>query len=335
MAVFCKINSDEAKNIISTYSKSLLEDDNDQFIDFEEISQGSENSNFLLIFKSKKAILTIFEERTNKNNISFYTSLHNLCNGNGLKCPFIYKSNDGSLHNIIKNKLYLVASFLNGTDKKLNEILDADCFAFGAMLAKFHKIAKGTEFTGLKNKNEFWVDKFKIFYEASLNLGLSGDLKFVFEKYLNFALNLKIKHTLPFGIIHADPFPDNVFFESKTSSNISGMFDFYFSCNGYLLYDLCIAVSSWCFDHENNFYPTRMSSLIKGYNSERALEECEKHHLKDFLIIACLRFLSTRTYDKMSRRIDTKALQKDPMDFVKRCEILSSTNVTDILLTKL
>ena len=51
---------------------------------------------------------------------------------------------------------------------------------------------------------------------------------------------------LPRGIIHADLFPDNVFFKEK---NITGILDFYFSCFDYLIYDIAIVINAWCFNN--------------------------------------------------------------------------------------
>src|SRR3546814_395014 len=53
---------------------------------------------------------------------------------------------------------------------------------------------------------------------------------------------------LPAGVIHADLFPDNVFFRHE---RLTGIIDFYFACNDFFAYDLATCLNAWCFEQDN------------------------------------------------------------------------------------
>jgi homoserine kinase type II len=54
---------------------------------------------------------------------------------------------------------------------------------------------------------------------------------------------------LPVGQIHADLFPDNVFFlEDAGAPRVSGLIDFYFACTDLLAYDVAVCLNAWCFE---------------------------------------------------------------------------------------
>ena len=64
---------------------------------------------------------------------------------------------------------------------------------------------------------------------------------------------------LPAGVIHADLFPDNVFFEGE---RLSGLIDFYFACIDSLAYDLAVCLNAWCFEIDGSFGVTKARRLI-------------------------------------------------------------------------
>ena len=116
---------------------------------------------------------------------------------------------------------------------------------------------------------------------------------------------------LPKGIIHADLFPDNVFF---SKNKISGFLDFYFSCNDYLSYDLAITINAWCF-REGKFNQQLFFNIIEGYQTVRKLESSEKKFLNLLLRGAALRFLFTRINDSIIVSETKFIKKKNPEEF--------------------
>ena len=80
MAVYTQISIDELNVFLSKYNI-------DNINEFSGIKGGTSNSNYLLTADNKKFILTIFEKRTNQENLPFYFDLMNHLNAHDIKCP--------------------------------------------------------------------------------------------------------------------------------------------------------------------------------------------------------------------------------------------------------
>jgi homoserine kinase type II len=120
---------------------------------------------------------------------------------------------------------------------------------------------------------------------------------------------------LPQGVIHADLFPDNVFF---IGDKLSGLIDFYFACNDALAYDIAISLNAWCFETNCQFNATKGRALLKGYDSVRKLNAAERDALPLLARGAAMRFLLTRSYDWLNTPKDALVARKDPLDYVRR-----------------
>jgi homoserine kinase type II len=120
---------------------------------------------------------------------------------------------------------------------------------------------------------------------------------------------------LPRGVIHADLFPDNVFFLNDA---VSGVIDFYFACNDLLAYDIAICLNAWCFELDHAFNVTKARALLKGYNSVRALSGEEVQALPLLARGAALRFLLTRLYDWFNTPDTAFVKRKDPMEYWRK-----------------
>src|SRR5207253_8687058 len=99
---------------------------------------------------------------------------------------------------------------------------------------------------------------------------------------------------LPTGVIHADLFPDNVFFRD---GELSGLIDFYFACTDFLAYDIAICLNAWCFEPDGSFNVTKARLLVGHYRAARPLTAQELAALPLLARGSALRFLLTRLYD--------------------------------------
>ena len=120
---------------------------------------------------------------------------------------------------------------------------------------------------------------------------------------------------LPSGTIHADLFPDNVFFRD---GRLSGIIDFYFACTDALAYDVAVCLNAWCFERDNSFNITKGQQLMVGYQSVRPFTASEIAALPVLARGAALRFLLTRLYDWLNTPPGAFVRPKDPLEYQAR-----------------
>ncbi len=305
MAVYTQISIDELNLFLSKYNI-------DNINEFSGIKGGTSNSNYLLTADNKKFILTIFEERTNQENLPFYFDLMNHLNAHDIKCPEVIKDKQGNFSNSIKQKHAVITSFLTGSS--LEKIKPIHCSNLGLTIAKMHN---ASEKLNIKRENELGFDKLGIIIEKLKTYKKRIDdekLKFIEDEFL--FLSREISKDLPSGIIHADLFPDNIFFEEN---NLTGIIDFYFSCNDFYAYEIAICLNAWCFEDSNNeFNPTKAKYLLGSYNQERKFSNEEVEALPLLARASALRYLLTRLLDFYSHEDSDLILKKDPNEYISK-----------------
>ena len=305
MAVYTQISIDELNVFLSKYNI-------DNINEFSGIRGGTSNSNYLLTADNKKFILTIFEERTNQENLPFYFDLMNHLNAHDIKCPEVIKDKQGNFSNSIKQKHAVITSFLTGSS--LEKIKPIHCSNLGLTIAKMHN---ASEKLNIKRENELGFDKLGIIIEKLKTYKKHIDdekLKFIEDEFL--FLSREINKDLPSGIIHADLFPDNIFFEEN---NLTGIIDFYFSCNDFYAYEIAICLNAWCFEESNNeFNPTKAKYLLGSYNQERKFSNEEVEALPLLARASALRYLLTRLLDFYSHEDSDLILKKDPNEYISK-----------------
>jgi homoserine kinase type II len=120
---------------------------------------------------------------------------------------------------------------------------------------------------------------------------------------------------LPKGVIHADLFPDNVFFRDH---ELSGLIDFYFACTDFLAYDIAVCLNAWCFEPDLSFNVTKARLLVGQYQKLRPLDARELAALPLLARGSALRFLLTRLYDWLNQTAGALVKPKDPIEFLKK-----------------
>ena len=311
MAVYTQISIDELNLFLSKYNI-------DNINEFSGIKGGTSNSNYLLTADNKKFILTIFEERTNQENLPFYFDLMNHLNAHDIKCPEVIKDKQGNFSNSIKQKHAVITTFLTGSS--LEKIKPIHCSNLGLTIAKMHN---ASEKLNIKRENELGFDKLGIIIEKLKTYKKHIDyekLKFIEDEFL--FLSREISKDLPSGIIHADLFPDNIFFEEN---NLTGIIDFYFSCNDFYAYEIAICLNAWCFEDSNNeFNPTKAKYLLGSYNQERKFSNEEVEALPLLARASALRYLLTRLLDFYSHEDSDLILKKDPNEYISKLKFHQS-----------
>ena len=126
---------------------------------------------------------------------------------------------------------------------------------------------------------------------------------------------------LPHGVIHADLFPDNVFFLGE---KLSGLIDFTFACNDILAYDVAICLNAWCFEPDHSFNVTKARAFLNAYGRERKLSDAEQDALPLLARGAALRFLLTRLVDWLNVPPGALVKPKDPLEYVRKLRFQQS-----------
>ena len=309
MAVYTKFNQKDFENILKEYSIGELND-------FKGIKEGIENTNYFLKVGEKKYILTIYEKRVKEEDLPFFAELMLKLNASRFHCPVPILNNEKVAITKYKEKKLMISSFLDGSAK---DILSPDnCKSVGREAAKLHEITKNFK---INRKNDLSVNSWrKIFNSVKESCGkIHKELPNLIETNL-IDVEKNWPNDLPRGIIHADLFNDNIFFEKE---KFSGIIDFYFSCNDFFAFEIAICFNALCFDglkSNLSFNVTKAKNFIDGYTSIRKLTNMEIDSMKVLSQGAALRFLLTRVFDALNTVEGAIVKIKDPMEYLKRLE---------------
>ncbi len=306
MAVYTDVSDEDIARFVAEY-------DIGNVISFKGIAEGVENTNFLLQTDQASFILTLYEKRVNPDDLPFYLGLMNHLSAKGLNCPTPIHGRDGVALRRLCGRPAAITSFLNGMSPR--RIMPHHCTGLGAALAQLHTAGQDFEmYLGNALSVKGWRPLFES-CRADAD-GVQPGLEKLIEDELAF-LEANWPHQLPAGVIHADLFPDNVFF-FPGKDDVSGLIDFYFACNDLLAYDIAICMNAWCFEPDNSFNVTKARNLLSSYGKVRALSDDELAALPILARGASLRFLLTRLYDWINTPKDALVTPKNPREYINK-----------------
>jgi homoserine kinase type II len=304
MAVYTEVTDEALTAFLTLYDIGGL-------VAFRGIAEGVENSNYALKTGTGDFILTLYEKRVNPEDLPWFLGLMEHLVAQGQSCPLPVRARDGRNLNPLSGKIASITTFLPGIWPR--RVLAEHCEPLGAALAKLHLAGQG--FTSAR-KNGLGPDAWgpllgKCLGQADHVLaGMGAELTGWLGR-----IEAAWPKDLPVGHIHADLFPDNVFF---LDGGISGLIDFYFACTDIYAYDVAVCLNAWCFERDFSFNVTKSRALLRGYTAHRALSAAEGAALPVLAQGAAMRFLLTRLYDWLNTPEGALVTPKDPLDYYRR-----------------
>jgi homoserine kinase type II len=310
MAVYTDVAAEDLAEFLRGY-------DIGELLSYKGIAEGVENSNFLMHTSKGAFILTLYEKRVAADDLPYFLSLMAHLAERGVRCPQPARNRKGDVYSTLADRPAAIINFLEGVWPRRPNA--AHCSGVGEALAKMH--LAGRDFP-LVRKNPLSVAGWRPLFDlaAARADSVQAGLRDFIARELDH-LQARWPSDLPLGVIHADLFPDNVFF---LGDHLSGLIDFPFACNDILAYDVAICLNAWCFEPDHSFNVTKARALLSAYSRERKLSDAEQDALPLLARGAALRFLLTRLVDFLNVPPGALVKPKDPLDYVRKLRFQQS-----------
>jgi homoserine kinase type II len=307
LAVYTDISDAELEAFLAGYDLGAP-------LSFKGIAEGVQNSNFLLETDRGRYFLTIYERQVRAEDLPFFLGFMQHLARRGFPSATPIADRAGRLLGSLRGKPAAIVTFLSGLS--VRRPTPDHCRAAGAGLAWLHEAGAG--FDGRRANNlghAAWTGLFEPLRGAAdaLKPGMAamiaGDVRQLADAWPG---------GLPEGVIHADYFPDNVFFRGAA---FAGAIDFYFAAWDALAYDIAVALNAWCFEADGSFNVTAARAFVAGYESRRPLSADERSALPILAHGAALRFFLTRLYDWGATPAGALVRPKDPLEYERKLAV--------------
>jgi homoserine kinase type II len=308
MAVYTEVSDDALRAFLAEYSLGEL-------VAYRGIAEGVENSNYALRTTAGDFILTLYERRVDPAELPWFLGLMDHLAARGISCPRPVHGRDGAALRELSGRRAAITTFLPGVWPR--RVQPWHCPLLGRALAELHQA--GADYPP-ERRNALGPSGWPPLLDRCLTEGgaaaeamapgLSAELRDGLARIVD-----AWPKDLPRGHIHADLFPDNVFF---LDHRLSGLIDFYFAATDLLAYDLAVCLNAWCFEPDLSLNVTKARGLLTAYDAMRALQPAELEALPVLAQGAALRFALTRLYDWVNTPAGALVTRKDPMEYVRR-----------------
>jgi homoserine kinase type II len=304
MAVYTEVTDDALSAFLADYDLGKL-------VAFRGIAEGVENSNYSLRTTTGDYILTLYERRVDPADLPWFLGLMEHLARRGISCPLPVHARDGRALRELAGRNAAITTFLPGAWPR--RVRQEHCGPLGAALAAMH--LAGQDYQPAR-RNALGPDDWPQLLDRSrtraeeVQPGLATELDSALGAILS-----AWPIDLPTGHIHADLFPDNVFF---LEGKVSGLIDFYFAATDTLAYDVAVCLNAWCFEPDVSLNVTKSRRLLDGYCKVRPLSAAEMHALPVLCRGSALRFALTRLFDWLHTPDGALVTRKNPLEYVRR-----------------
>ena len=215
MAVYTEVTDEALEAFLAEYNIGSL-------VAYRGIAEGVENSNYSLKTAQGDFILTLYEKRVDPADLPWFLGLMEHLARRRITCPQPVRARDGEALRVLAGRHAAITTFLPGVWPRRVRV--EHCGPVGAALAGLHLggadyrprrvNALGSHgWRPLLDRCRARADEVQPNLAAELDVALTEILA-------------AWPAALPEGHIHADLFPDNVFF---LEDRLSGLIDFYFA----------------------------------------------------------------------------------------------------------
>ena len=307
MAVYTDISDAELEAFLADFDLGAP-------LAFKGIAEGVSNSNFLLETEAGRFILTVYEQRVAERDLPYFLGLMRWLADHDFPSARPVEDRHGEALKRLRGKPAALATFLSGLSVRRPTV--AHCREAGSGLAQLHLSAQGYPERRHNNLgHEHWNAMFEGL-EASaerLKPGLSATIAADLAEF-----GAGWPTDLPAGTIHADFFPDNVFFKE---GRFAAAIDFYFACDDALAYDIGCCLNAWCFEPDGSFNVTSARAFLAGYEARRPLSAQERAALPLLARGAAMRFFLTRLADWESTPAGALVKPHDPLEYERKLAV--------------